>query len=84
MPSYDYRCPANHAVVEVQHRISEQVHNWGELCERAGIPLGDTPADAPVEKLATGGQVVRAGSLKNPEPPCGSGGCGAGRCQWAS
>lgn len=84
MPTYDYRCPANGAVVEVQHRISEQLGTWGELCEHAGMAMGNTAADAPVEKLATGGQVVRSGSLKNPEPPCGSGGCASGRCQWAN
>ncbi len=84
MPTYDYRCPANGVVVEVQHRISECLDTWGELCERVGIAIGNTAVDAPVEKLATGGQIVRPGSLKNPEPPCGSGGCGASRCQWAS
>ncbi len=83
MPTYDYRCAANGAVIEVHHRLSETVRTWGELCALSGHATGNTPPDAPVEKLATGGQVVRPGSLKNPEPPCGGGGCGAGRCGWA-
>lgn len=79
MPTYDYRCPANARIVEVMHRMSEQLHTWGELAARAGIDTGDTPADAPVEKLATGGQVVKSSSLVNALPPCqvgrGCGGC---------
>lgn len=84
MPTYDYRCPANGSVIEVQHRISEQLKTWGELCERTGLALGSTAADAAVERLATGGQVVRPASLKNPGPACGAGGCSTGRCQWAN
>ncbi len=81
MPTYDYRCPANDRVIEVRHRMSERVQDWGSLCELAGIDPGDTPADAPVEKLATGGQVVRSSSMKDAEPPCRSGPCcGGGGC----
>ncbi|MES9980902.1 MAG: zinc ribbon domain-containing protein, partial [Candidatus Thiodiazotropha sp. 6PLUC5] len=32
MPTYDYRCEANSRVVEVSHRMSEEILNWGELC----------------------------------------------------
>jgi hypothetical protein len=75
MPTYDYRCEANGQVVEVNHRISDLLNTWGELCEQAGIERGDTPAEAPVRKLATGGNVVGSSALTNPEPACGTGVC---------
>lgn len=84
MPTYDYRCATNDRVLEVQHRMSEVLHNWGELCERAGIDLGDTPAETPVERLATGGNVIssnRMGSGASPAPSCGMGSpCSSGFC----
>lgn len=77
MPTYDYRCNANGQTIEIQHRMSEQVATWGELCARANLPCGDTPADAPVHRLATGGNVItsRLGSGSAPAPMCGTGGC---------
>lgn len=75
MPTYDYRCDANGRVVEVNHPMRETLSTWGELCERAGIEPGDTPPEAPVRRLATGGNVVGAQALSNPEPACGSGTC---------
>ncbi|HEY5791109.1 MAG TPA: zinc ribbon domain-containing protein [Gammaproteobacteria bacterium] len=80
MPTYDYRCSANDRVIEVQHRMSESLATWGELCAAAGIEPGDTPPEAPVARLATGGQVVSRKALKNPEPACGGGGCASGYC----
>lgn len=80
MPTYDYRCAANDRVVEVNHRISEQLTQWGELCATAGIEPGDTPLNTPVTRLANGGQVVKRGALSNPEPACGGGGCARGYC----
>ncbi|MEO1751316.1 zinc ribbon domain-containing protein [Thiofaba sp. EF100] len=82
MPSYDYRCPANERVLEVRHGMNESIANWGELCARAGIEPGDTPLDAPVERLISGGALVGSAALKNPSlPPCMSGsGCGGGVC----
>ena len=76
MPSYDYLCQANQKIVEVRHRMNEQVSTWGELCHLADIEPGDTPLDAPVEKLITGGNVISSSSLKNPEPACAGGTCG--------
>lgn len=81
MPTYDYRSTATGQVYEARHGISQKLLTWGELCECAGIEPGDTPLDSPVERLATGGQVVNSRALKNPEaPPCASGGpcCGGG------
>lgn len=51
MPVYSYICQANGRTLEVLHPMSGKVVNWGELCELAGIEPGDTPPDAPVEKL---------------------------------
>jgi len=82
MPTYDYRCEANGRVVEVRHRMNDRLATWGELCALAGLDCGTTPPDAPVEKLITGGQVVRSSSLGDAgAPPCASGPCcGGGRC----
>jgi len=80
MPTYDYRCPANHQIVEVNHRMNDTVTSWGELCELAGIDTGATAPEAPVERLATGGQIVSSGSMRDSIQPCGSGPCGGGMC----
>lgn len=79
MPTYDYRCDANDRVIEVNHRMSETLNNWGELCARAGIDAGDTPADAPVHRLATGGNIVSSTALGSGNAPsCPPGGCCSG------
>lgn len=76
MPTYDYRCETNGRTVEVMHRMSEQLKTWGELCEKAGIEAGDTPADSPVMRMATGGNVITSsGSGAEPAPMCNTGGC---------
>lgn len=81
MPSYDYRCEANGRVVEVRHGINDKLTSWGEVCAKADIDTGDTPADAPVQRLITGGGIVGSAALSNPEPPpCGGGGCSGGMC----
>ena len=81
MPSYDYRCPENNQIVEVKHSITETLKTWGEVCERAGIGLDDTSADAPVERLITGGGFVKSSSMGSAPPcesraPCCGGVCG--------
>ena len=82
MPTYDYKCEANGRIVEVNHRMSEDVKTWGELCERAGLEVGDTAANAPVSRMATGGNVIKSGSSSGgPDlPPCATGGCSGGMC----
>ena len=67
MPTYDYLCEANGRVVEVSHKMSDQVVNWGELCQRAGIARGKTPAGSPVQKLITGGAVISGVNLGSTE-----------------
>ncbi|MBL3600149.1 MAG: zinc ribbon domain-containing protein [gamma proteobacterium endosymbiont of Lamellibrachia anaximandri] len=71
MPTYDYFCSANSRTIEVTHKMSEGIATWGELCNKAGIETGDTPADATVKRLITGGAVISSGG----EPPCNTGGC---------
>ena len=51
MPRYDYRCEQNGQVIEVSHKMSEKLTTWGELCEKAGMEPGDTPAEAPITRL---------------------------------
>jgi len=81
MPTYDYRCDANGRVLEVKHPMSEAVSTWGELCERTGNALGETPANSPVQRLISGSNVVKSTSLGDANmPPCGTGGCGSGKC----
>lgn len=58
MPSYDYRCEKNGQVVEVHHKMSEKLSTWGEVCEKAGLELGDTPAETPVVRLISGGSIL--------------------------
>jgi len=75
MPTYDYRCDANDRVLEVNHRMSEELRTWGELCAMAGIEPGDTPAESPVKKLATGGNFISGSRASSPEPACSTGSC---------
>jgi len=68
-------------MVEVSHRMAEHLSTWGELCSRAGIALGRTPADAPVSKLMSASAVVSRGNLGSTERPCDTGmACGGCAC----
>ncbi len=58
MPMYEYHCEANGQTVEVVHRMSERFETWGELCEKAGIDAGKTPAATPVKRLIGSGSVT--------------------------
>lgn len=81
MPTYDYHCETNGRTLEVNHRMSEALHTWGELCAKAGIEPGDTPLDAQVSRMATGGNFIGASAgtgSGSAMPPMG--GCGGGRC----
>jgi hypothetical protein len=51
MPCYEYHCTANGRTLEVRHSMAERLTTWGEVVDRAGVEAGDTPADAPVERL---------------------------------
>jgi len=80
VPYYEYRCAANGRTVEVRHAMSERMETWGEVTTAAGIEGGDTPADAPVERLmsvaSVGAPAGHQGS--SPGPGAGFGGCGPG------
>ncbi|KEA64766.1 hypothetical protein ADIMK_1219 [Marinobacterium lacunae] len=82
MPTYDYFCPSNGQVLEVRHSMSERVGTWAELCQLAEVEPGDTALDAPVERLANGGQIVNRSSLGDKLSPCQTGApcCGARAC----
>jgi predicted nucleic acid-binding Zn ribbon protein len=73
MPYYEYHCGSNGQTLEVRHGMNEHLSTWGELADRAGREVGDTPADTPVERL-----------MSAPVPITGSGkdtdfqGCGSG------
>jgi hypothetical protein len=76
MPTYDYRCDQNGQVLEVNHRMSESLATWGDLCARLGVATGDTPADAPVHRLATGGNILSSSALgSGAAPACSTGSC---------
>lgn len=76
MPTYDYCCDANNTVIEIKHRMSEQIKTWGDLCERSDMDKGDTPADTPVRRLITGGQIISSrGDTACEAPSCGPGAC---------
>ena len=87
---YDYQCEANGTVIEVEHKLSETVSTWAELCRIANIPLGDTPGETPVQRLITGGTFIGGKLSLAPcsGPACAShvhsGGCcgGGGSCGW--
>jgi hypothetical protein len=53
MPRYDYHCDENGQTVEVLHSISVELTTWAEVCEAAGLDLGETSPDAPVRKVIT-------------------------------
>ena len=73
MPYYEYRCATNGQTLEVRHGMDEHLETWGDLVASAGVDVGTTPADTPVDKL-----------LSAPIPLTGSGGdsdfqgCGSG------
>ena len=76
MPTYEYRCPANGKTVEVSHPMAETVRDWGELCDRAGVQLGGTPRETPVEKAVSLGLVRSGKAAAGPSggscgPSCG-------------
>ena len=81
MPTYDYYCEANGRKLEVRHKMSETIADWGDLCARSGAEPGDTPADTPVKKLISGAAIVGGIGSEPEPPPCASGGgCPGGMC----
>ena len=62
MPSYDYFCPTNARTVEVRHGMNDTLSTWGELAAAARIEAGDTPADAEVRRVISGGSLLLSGA----------------------
>ena len=76
MPYYEYRCSANGRTLEVRHPMATRLETWGQVSEAAGADPGDTPLDAPVERLMSA-PVPLTGSTDG-STDAGFGGCGAG------
>jgi hypothetical protein len=74
MPFYEYRCASNGRTVEVRHRMDECLSTWGELVERAGVEVGGTSPQAPVERLMSAPVPITGASGGDP----GFAGCGTG------
>lgn len=55
MPTYDYLCTQNQKTLSVQHGMKETLKTWGELCQKTQSDPGNTPLDAPVERVISGG-----------------------------
>ena len=71
MPTYDYRCEQNLRTVTVQHGMKEAIQTWGELCQRAGLEPSDTPTEAPVERIISGGIALPIASASPALPMAG-------------
>jgi len=81
MITYEYFCESNNQTVEVAHRMSESLKTWGEVCEKAGIPLNGTPGSTPVERLISGGLLFKGeSSNKKSQLPMTDPGCGRSNC----
>ena len=79
MPYYEYRCTANGRTLEVRHPMDERLETWGEVAVAAGVELGDTPADAPVERLMSAAMVGSSGhEHSHAAPDAGFSACGPG------
>ncbi len=74
MPTYDYLCETNGRKIEVNHKMSDNIDSWGQLCHQAGVEPGETPVDTPVKRLITGGAIISSSSQSEPAPACGTGG----------
>lgn len=75
MPTYDYLCETNGRMIEVSHKMSENIESWGQLCQQAGTEPGETPADTPVRRMITGGAIISSTSQGEPAPACGMNSC---------
>lgn len=77
MPYYEYRCAANGRTLEVRHSMNERLENWGDVVDRGAADPGDTPLDAPVERLISAPVPLTTSSGGEPGST-GFQGCGAG------
>ena len=75
MPYYEYRCAENGRTLEVRHGMDERLATWGELVRAAGADPGDTPSDAPIERLLSAPVPLTS---SQPGGDSGFQGCGSG------
>ncbi len=81
MITYEYFCEANGKTIEVSHRMQESLKTWGELCQKAEIPIENTSKSAPVERLISGGLLFKGeNSNQKSELPIADPGCGRSNC----
>ena len=73
MPYYEYHCGTNGRTLEVRHSMSDEIATWGELADRAGIELGDTPSDSPVARLMSAPVPVTSSGTDAGFQGCGTG-----------
>ena len=85
VPTYEYYCEVNNETVEVLHGMEDSISTWGELCECAGIEVGETLVDSPVGRklsavslLPKKGEGSRGGNSGGCCGGGGGGGCGCG------
>ena len=75
MPIYDYYCPANGRTVEVLQNFSVTLKTWQDVCREGDFLPGETPLDARVERLITGGPILQTKSGTTTTSCCGGRGC---------
>ncbi len=51
MPIYEYHCPENGLVVEVNHPMDTTLTTWLEVCYVGQQPVGETDPMAPVHRV---------------------------------
>jgi hypothetical protein len=73
MPYYEYHCASNGRTLEVRHSMAERLSTWGEVAAKAGVDVGDTPLETPVERLMS-----TPVPLSGPGESDGFQGCGSG------
>ncbi len=73
MPYYEYQCATNGEIVEVRHGMSERLTTWGQLVDRAAVDPGDTPKDAPIQRIMSTTVAVTATSGQANFQGCGTG-----------
>ena len=79
MPRYDYTCPSNGRTIEVSHSMAHRVKTWGELCDLAGEPTGETPDNATVVRELSTGTLIESSGTKPAGVPLPTHGCACGK-----
>ncbi|BBM83026.1 zinc ribbon domain-containing protein [Candidatus Uabimicrobium amorphum] len=74
MPLYEYYCEENEKTIEVRHGMSETVDTWKKLCDLASMELGETPGEAVVKRVISGGMSLPRRKVGEAKAPAVSGG----------